>query len=631
MSKKFLIIMSFFIGNIIFNYNNVYALDNGWYIDNGVIYYYENNEIYKGIKEINGKYYHFGENSGQLKIGDSKTLDGRVYYSDKYGVIQTEWYFNNNHKYYSTIETGAYKGIKEIDGKYYHFGENSAQLKIGDSKTLDGRIYFSDKEGIIQTEWYSNNNHKYYSTIETGAYKGIKEIDGKWYHFGENSSQLKIGNSKTLDGRIYYSDKDGAIQTEWYSNNNHKYYSTIETGAYKGIKEIDGKWYHFGENSAQLKIGDSKTLDGRIYYSDKDGVIQTEWYSNNNHKYYSTIDTGAYKGIKEIDGKYYHFGENSGQLKYDWSMTLNKKYYYSDKDGILQKGNLLIDENWYSFNDDYSLKTGWQEINGDLCYIESNYIYYLEKEEQGYVVLYNKINGKLVTGIYRDSNNNLWYLTKDGKRVSGWVLYNENVYYVDSNFNVIIGEKNIDNELCIFDENGVYQKKQFVPIYYMQTDSRWAKKKYGSRTLKATGCAPTSMAMAFSSIKNYSIMPTDVADYLYYYTNEYNRYTIGSSGLAIVAATDYFKVKRTPINDINQIKIALLRGKIVFAAMGEGKFGTKAWNHAIVLYNYQNGKAFALDPLRDSNNGWVSIEQLIREQSKDPDDSRGGSNFYMLG
>ena len=65
--------------------------------------------------------------------------------------------------------------------------------------------------------------------------------------------------------------------------------------------------------------------------------------------------------------------------------------------------------------------------------------------------------------------------------------------------------------------------------------------------------------------------------------------------------------------------------------MGDGKFGTKSWNHAIILYNYQNGMAFALDPLKDNNNGWFSINQLIKKQSKDPDDLRGGSNFYMLG
>ena len=139
------------------------------------------------------------------------------------------------------------------------------------------------------------------------------------------------------------------------------------------------------------------------------------------------------------------------------------------------------------------------------------------------------------------------------------------------------------------------------------------------------------MAMAFSAIKKTEILPTDVANYLYYNTIEYNKYTIGSSGLAIVYATDYYKVKRTPLKNIEELKIALARGKIVFAAMGNGKFGTVNWNHAIILNNYKSGTTFALDPLKSSNNGWCSIDQIYKEQSKDPDDSRGGSNFYMLG
>ena len=45
--------------------------------------------------------------------------------------------------------------------------------------------------------------------------------------------------------------------------------------------------------------------------------------------------------------------------------------------------------------------------------------------------------------------------------------------------------------------------------------------------------------------------------------------------------------------------------------------------------NYRNNNIM-IYPLKEYNNGWVSIDQLIREQSIDPDDYRGGSNFYML-
>ena len=347
---------------------DVHALEDGWNIIDGYTYYYLNNEAVKGIKDINGKSYHFGENSGQLKIGWSQLLDGRSYYANEKGELQFGW-VNNFGKYYITKEEGMYKGIKDIKGKSYHFGENSGQLKIGWSRLLDGRSYYSNEKGELQFGWI-NNFGKYYITKEEGMYKGIKDINGKSYHFGENSGQLKIGWSQLLDGRGYYSNEKGELQFGWIEDTG-KYYITKDEGAYKGIREIEGKTYHFGENSGQLKIGWSRLLDGRIYYSNEAGELQFGWIEDTG-KYYITKDEGAYKGIKEIEGKTYHFGENSGQLKIGWSRLLDGRNYYSNAEGELLKGEQFIDNNWYSFNDDYSLKTGWQELDGYTYYFYSD-------------------------------------------------------------------------------------------------------------------------------------------------------------------------------------------------------------------------------------------------------------------
>ena len=345
---------------------DVHALEDGWNIIDGYTYYYLNNEAVKGIKDINGKSYHFGENSGQLKIGWSQLLDGRSYYANEKGELQFGW-VNNFGKYYITKEEGMYKGIKDINGKSYHFGENSGQLKIGWSRLLDGRSYYANEKGELQFGWI-NNFGKYYITKEEGMYKGIKDINGKSYHFGENSGQLKIGWSQLLDGRGYYSNEKGELQFGWINN---RYYITKDTGMYKGIKDINGKSYHFGENSGQLKIGWSQLLDGRSYYSNEAGELQFGWIEDTG-KYYITKDEGAYKGIKEIEGKTYHFGENSGQLKIGWSRLLDGRNFYSNAEGELLKGEQFIDNNWYSFNDDYSLKTGWQELDGYTYYFYSD-------------------------------------------------------------------------------------------------------------------------------------------------------------------------------------------------------------------------------------------------------------------
>ena len=180
------------------------------------------------------------------------------------------------------------------------------------------------------------DGYKYYSDPTTGILgNGITTIDGKMYHFGEYSNQLKYGFSNTIAGQHYYSNESGIIQKlGWWTMDGYKYYSDPTTGILgNGITTIDGNMYHFGENSNQLKYGWSQTLNGNRYYSDTNSGI-------------------LYKGIKKIGDHLYHFGEYSGQLKLGWSQTLNGNRYYSDlSSGIIYTGSLLIDHTFYTFSD----------------------------------------------------------------------------------------------------------------------------------------------------------------------------------------------------------------------------------------------------------------------------------------
>lgn len=126
------------------------------------------------------------------------------------------------------------------------------------------------------------------------------------------------------------------------------------------------------------------------------------------------------------------------------------------------------------------------------------------------------------------------------------------------------------------------------------------------------------------------MLPTEVADYLYYQTEEYNKYTNGTSGLGIIFASKHYNIKAIPIKTKKELDGHLKEGKIVFAAMGNGKFATQRWNHAIILYRFNNNQTYAHDPLKVLNNGWVSTDLIWREKSKDPDDIRGGSELYAL-
>ena len=189
----------------------------------------------------------------------------------------------------------------------------------------------------------------------------------------------------------------------------------------------------------------------------------------------------------------------------------------------------------------------------------------------------------------------------------------------------------IDSNKNYLERNNYYiEKKVDQPTYYNQYDPRWANIYYGNKKMGASGCTPTSLAMAFTGILKRQVLPTEVADYLYYHTNEFNRKVTGCSGMAIIYASQFYGIKYTALHSEEDIKKALLRGKIIYAAMGNGKYATPRWNHAIIFFDYNKGNTFVYDPLNTNNNGWESINRLWIEQSKDSDDSRGGSNFYSL-
>ena len=166
----------------------------------------------------------------------------------------------------------------------------------------------------------------------------------------------------------------------------------------------------------------------------------------------------------------------------------------------------------------------------------------------------------------------------------------------------------------------------------MQNDGRWVNTKYGLGSMGRTGCSPTAMAMAYTSILQREVLPTEVAEYLYNKTDQFNKKLKGTSGMGIIYASDHFGVKWKGIGTKEKFIEALKSGKIVYASMQKGKYATPSYNHSILLVNYNEStnQTYAFDPLKKDNNGWNSINQIWNEQCMDPDDRLGGFAFYSL-
>lgn len=167
--------------------------------------------------------------------------------------------------------------------------------------------------------------------------------------------------------------------------------------------------------------------------------------------------------------------------------------------------------------------------------------------------------------------------------------------------------------------------------YYNQRDRLWAAF-YGKGSFADTGCVPTSLAMVFTELARREVTPTDVANYLYNQTGEFNKRFSGTSGKGIVLAAKQFGFVPTHIGSRSSLEQALKDGHFVMGAVQNNKFSPwgPQYSHEIVMRGYSNGRTFVHDPYNRSNIGWYSVANIWNEQSGDKDDRALGAPFFKI-
>lgn len=168
--------------------------------------------------------------------------------------------------------------------------------------------------------------------------------------------------------------------------------------------------------------------------------------------------------------------------------------------------------------------------------------------------------------------------------------------------------------------------------YFNQRDGAWARY-YGNYTFAATGCVPSSLAMVFTELARRQITPTEIANYLWNNSNEFNKNYGGTSGKGLVQATKHFGFVPTHLASQSAIVEALQAGHHVLAAVQQDKFSPWGiqYSHEIVLRGYSNGNTYVYDPYNRANIGWYPVANLWNEQSRDAiDTSSVGVPFFKI-
>ncbi|WP_244834584.1 MBL fold metallo-hydrolase [Clostridium sp. BJN0001] len=235
------------------------------------------------------------------------------------------------------------------------------------------------------------------------------------YSAEKTSASITIQNEeKSLETNKDKTSKDGKnsdknIETDYEKDTENENEENKEEFIEHGFKDIDGKTYYIVNNEILKKTGWFYEKD-----ENKDLDAESDEY---NYKYYLNDDHSLVKGWKDIDGNWYFFNAN-GVLQTGW--FANNRWYYADKYGVMQTGwkdidgytyhfdkygqmavqKNLIDGIWYFFNDKGQLQNGFYEYNGKTYYSDDNnemlFDKWIEKTNGQY---YIKSDGSIATGL----------------------------------------------------------------------------------------------------------------------------------------------------------------------------------------------------------------------------------------
>ena len=183
-------------------------------------------------------------------------------------------------------------------------------------------------------------------------------------------------------------------------------------------------------------------------------------------------------GEQKIGNCYYYFDPTFGSMYVGWK-TVNKKSRYYQENGCCTIGEYKIDDKWYYFDKNGIMQTGFVDLPEKTVYYNENGVMeYGEQKINDAWYYFDMITGKMATGfcelpekwVYYGSNGKMLYGeqkignyyyyfdTVFGSMYSGWKTVNGKTRYYQSNGQSKIGEYCENGRWYYFDKNGVMQK-----------------------------------------------------------------------------------------------------------------------------------------------------------------------------
>ena len=349
----------------------------------------------------------------------------------------------------------------------------------------------------------------------------------------------------------------------------------------------------------------------------------TEGWSSDSLQY---VKDGAYvtNSFAEIDGQKYYFDENGNKVT--GFKTIGTDSYYFNESGMMQTGLQVLHDQETGIAV-YSLR----KEDGKLHYYLENGAAY-----SGMINLDGKIyyfdNG--VQSVGEKQANGYWYNFKeDGSLSVGFVNMGNSAKYYDNLGRRQTGTFKIDKVTYNTDSNGFITKASWEGVsYYCQNDGRWAWNVVGNYYFGGSGCVPTTVTMIVNTINGTNYTPNQVGQILHN-AGYFNTSSIGTGGDSWQFVANKFGLSYKSNLNVESAKQELLKGNMIAAAVGGGKFCP--WygvTHEILLFGLDaQGYTTVYDPYTSSRNGRVHISEVFNHPSWDSGDKKNGGPFFSLG
>ena len=399
---------------------------NGWINESGQWFYFNQGEYLIGWQKIKNDWYYLDPEDGHMWTG-WQTIDGKMYYltPGDNGSAKTGW--------------------QKIDNQWYYFDSKpSCAMLTGWQKIKNDWYYLDPEDGHMWTGLQQIENKWYYLTPgDNGSAKtGWQEIDGKWYYFSAKPSCAALTGWQTIDEKRYYFDPDNAYM-------------------YVGRQEIGGEEYLF-DSEGRAFIDTWVDWEGERIYADEMGRLLYIWVSDSE-------SGGVF--ITDLE---------SNKL-FGWIICGNKRYYADQKTGLLLSQSSILDGQWYEFNEDYTLKTGWTKRSDDYWYFLGDdglpetgwvkvdgYWYYLDLSDGHMLTGWQKIDGywhylkpgdsgRMLTGWQWIDGHWYYFMTGDsGRMLTGWQWIDGHWYYfmTGDSGRMLTGWQWIDGQWYYFSSSG---------------------------------------------------------------------------------------------------------------------------------------------------------------------------------